>query len=150
MAKVIVVDKAPEKLDLNETVIQMPDFLEHINQFEKSLNRQTLTTVNNLRSIIAAIGADYDEQFSVYRDVNLSKFQGREFNGLKELSEIVLEIFNKYYPRMIDQYIATKIRQRKSSVDTVYFVGPQEKLNVFTDFGFNVAEGQTKRVEARN
>lgn len=145
MANVVLVKEAPKELKENESVIEMPDFLGHIKQFSRSLHRQTLTTVNNLRSVITAIGADFDPQFSAYRDVNLSKFQGREFNGLNELSDIIIEIFEKQYPRMIDMYLAAQIRKRKPNVELVYFVGPEEKLNVFQEFGFTVAKN-TKRV----
>lgn len=138
MANVVLVKSAPKELKDNESIVEMPDFKDHISQFSKSLKRQHLTTVNNLRSIITAIGADYDEQFSSYRDVNLSKFQGREFKDLDDLSAIILEVFNKYYPRMIDMYLASQIKKRKPNVEVVYFVGPKEKLDVFQQFGFTV------------
>lgn len=144
MAKVVVVKKAPKSLKERESVITMPDFLEQVKECSKMLGKGNLTSVNNLRVVVNAVGIKYDPTFSSLNSVNLSKFQGREYNTLEDFAEIVSEVFNRQYPQMVDRYIEYQLRQRNPQVDTIYFVGPEEKVQVFQNFGFVLGKNQTK------
>lgn len=144
MSKVIVTNKLPQKLKEGEAVIEMPDFMEQVKECEKMLGRTTLTSINNLRSVISAIGLKYDQDFSPLLNVNLSKFVGREYKSLGAFSDIIVEILNKQYPKMFDKYIEYNIKKRNNNVQTIYFNGPEEKLDIFKEFGFVVGQSNKK------
>ena len=148
MSKVISVQSAPENLKEREAFIGMPNFLEQVEECQNMLGRTTLTSVNNLRAVVTSIGLKYDEDFSPLSSVNLTKFVGREYKSLQDFSDIVVEILNKQYPKMFDKYIEYNIKKRNNNVDTIYFSGPEEKLNIFKEFGFVIGEssGKTKKV----
>ncbi len=144
MAKVVVVKKAPKDVKPGEMILAMPTFIEQVQECQKMLGKGNLTSVNNLRTVVSTIGSKYDQDFSPLASVNLSKFQGREYNSLEQFSEIVAEIFERQYPQMIDKYIEFHLKNRSSTVDTVYFVGPEEKVKVFQNFGFVLSKKQGK------
>ena len=138
MAKVILAKEAPETLKEGEAVIAMPSFLEQVEECKNMLGKTTLTSVNNMRSVVSAIGLKYDEDFNPLLTVNLSKFAGREYLSLEAFSNIIVEVFNKQYPKMFDKYIEYNIKKRTNNTKTFYFVGPEDKLNLFKEFGFIV------------
>lgn len=147
MAKVIIVEEAPEKLKEGEAVIVMPTFLEQVKESSRQLGATKLTTVNNLRSVISAVGLKYDPDFSPLLDVNLSRFRDREYSSLEDFAKIVVEVFDRCYPKMFDKYLEYNIRQRQANVNTIYFVGPESKLPVFVEHGFTI--GQSKKTQTK-
>lgn len=138
MAKVILAKKEPEKLKEKEAVIKMPDFVDFVKQHEKMLGKTKLTTVNNLRTVVSAIGTAYDETFSPLTSVNLTKFRDRDYKTIEGFASVVVELFQKQYPAIFDRYIEHQIKKRNDNTETIYFVGPEEKLSIFKDFGFLV------------
>lgn len=152
MSKVILVSESPENLKEGEAFIGMPDFLEQVVECQNMLGRTTLTSVNNLRAVMTAIGLKYDDDFSPLSSVNLTKFSGREYKSHAAFAEIIVEILNKQYPKMFDKVIEYGIKQRNNNVDTIYFAGPEEKLDVFKEFGFVIGKpaGKAKKVTSNS
>jgi hypothetical protein len=140
MAKFVIVDSVPNKIEEDSLVVAMPNFLEEIRQNHGKRPRINATAINHLRAILFTIGQKYDQNFNSYTDINLSNFEGRPYNTDEQLSEIVLEIINKQRPSLVDNYVKTALSRRSRNTSTVYFVGPKEKANLFIEAGLDEAQ----------
>jgi len=151
MAKFIIVDKKPERLEKNEMVIEMPNFVDEILEVESTLSKSQIrrSAIFFLKSVAAAIGRKYDpEQFNPYTTFPYSAYEGIEYHNAEDLSaKIVIPMFVKYCPTMFDKYIETKIKARPATVQTVYFVGPEDKAAIFIRLSLDRGELESKRLK---
>ena len=105
----------------------------------RSKNPITNVTRNkHLRNLISAIGYKYGpEGFNPYH-VNISRYEGLAYNNDKELSDILVKIFNNEYPAIFDSYITQKIKNRPTETKVIYFTGDFLKSRAFTEAGFEL------------
>lgn len=141
--KFICVNKAPEILRKHEYVICMPDFIDEVKENYKRKGNTTVTRNKHLRHLIGSVGLKYGpDTFSPYTDVRTSPYEGLYFSSDKELSNILVRIFNEEYPQMFDHYIAYQIKNRPMETKVIYFVGDFLKSKAFTEAGFELIKEQ--------
>ncbi len=137
MSKFIRVSEAPATLQKGEYVIEMPTFLEEVNdpRIRKPANRKT--AIHMLRAISELIGSKYDPTFNTYHTIRMAYYVDRPFATSEDLSKIVVEMFEKEYPQIFYSYIDYKIKNRPPSTKLVYFVGTHEYSKVFLSNGLD-------------
>jgi len=141
--KFICVKQAPETLRKHEYVIFMPDFLDEVRENYKRKGSTTVTRNKHLRHLIGSIGLKYGpETFSPYTDVRTALYEGLPFSSDKDLSDILIHIFKKEYPKMFDHYIAYQIKKRPMETKVIYFVGDFLNSQAFTEAGFELIKEQ--------
>jgi len=154
MAKFVVVKEEPKNLKVGEIVISMPDFIEEIEaseRFASKLGKRRLTSLFHLKNIAGNIGRAYDpEEFNPISSIPYSRYEGIEFESAKDLSEkVVLRMFNKHHPQIVDKYLDKKIKTRPKDTKLIYFVGSNNHLTPFLENGID-QENSKKKVVNNN
>lgn len=146
MSKFVLVNEAPEKLNDNELVITEPNFLDEIkiakNQPRPMANGKHLTSLAHLRSIGGIIGELYDQEgFNPYSTIPYNHFVGIEYTNNEELSEVILKMFSKFYPKMLLKVLDKQIKSRPQGTELIYFVGSKNLAEAFFANGINQLDG---------
>lgn len=153
MAKFILVEEAPANLNDGEIVINMPDFVEEIEQSKRFASKlgggRTVTQLFHLKNIVNNISQAYDpEGLDPITAVPYSKYEGIEFKDSKDLSEkVIVKMLNKHCPDIVNKYLDKKIKTRPEGTKTVYFVGPESHIKVFLENGLDHGGLKKKVVE---
>lgn len=138
MAKYVLVDKAPSKLDKDCIVIGRPNFMQEIKQCIKKKPRAGTMTVNYLREIVATIGLKYaSETFNPLTDVNVALYKGVPCETDEKTHEIVVKAFSKCYPEIFDQFVEYYIKRRPRGTKLVYFLGSHSQSAKFDQHGID-------------
>lgn len=138
MAKYVLVNKAPTKLDKDCIVIGQPSFMEEIKQCIKKRPRTNTMTVNYLREIVATIGLKYaPETFNPLTDLNVAPYKGVPCETDEKTHEIVVKAFTKYYPAIFDQYVEYHLKRRPRGTKLIYFLGAHGQSSKFTQHGID-------------
>lgn len=140
MAKFVIVNQAPEKLESGEIVISAPDFLEQIRENAAKAPRGGLTGVNQLRYIVGSIGQKYDPEGTNAWSVRPTLFEGRAYANEAELSAIVVEMLKSQHPKIFDKYLDYQIKSRPQGTKLIYFVGPLSQTTSFFQHGVDMLD----------
>jgi hypothetical protein len=127
----IRVDKAPEKLKANETVIHKPNFLEEIKASKGRRGVDNVATVRSLRDALMAITDKYDNTINPYH-LKYHRYDNLMYEGDEGFAAIILRIIADNDLPLIDKAIEFELLKRKPDVDTVYYVS--DDLNGSTAF----------------
>jgi hypothetical protein len=146
----ILVSSEPEKLASNEMVIHKPNFLEEITATKGKRGVDKITSITSIRDMISLLAGKYDNDVNPYR-VNLVKYENLPYATDKDFSEIMLRIIKENDLKFIEKAIEQKVKTRKASVDTVYYVS--EDLigtSVLISYGFHMKDGKNSKKIASN
>ena len=149
--KFVIVDNAPAELKPGEHVINPPDFIQEIRDSKLRLaknGQKKLTQVNMLRNALVLIGMRHMEPglFNAFH-IPLGKYEGLPYETENDLSVILTNIIKKHTPELIDSAIEKSIQARPKNAELVYFVGSEEKANLFIAHGLDAVTGTKKVVE---
>lgn len=136
MSKFIIVKEAPETLRKGEAVVRMPDFMDEVLEVSRKNSSVTLTGVNVLRGVLAAIGNRYDNSYNPFA-VPASNYVGIAINSPADLSAVVIKMIEDHTPSLIDSYLTYMIKNRPLYTKVIYFIGPAEKGKLFHLEGFS-------------
>jgi len=142
MAKFVVVNEAPEKLESGEIVITAPDFVEQIRENAAKAARGGLTGVNHLRYIVGSIGQKYDPEGTNAWSIRPTLFEGRAYANEAELSAIVVEMLKSQHPKIFDKYLDHQIKNRPQGTKLIYFVGPLSQTSAFFQHGVDMLDAK--------
>ena len=146
----LLVDKAPEKLKANEMVIERPTFMEQIAKSKLRRGVKNLTTVNALRDALMLITDIYDNTVNPYR-INLSAYEGLEYNSDQELSDIVLKILSDQGVDLLTKVVDHQLKNRDTEVDTIYYVSKDlEGSGAFLLNGFSLKSTKKDKKITKN
>jgi predicted nucleic acid-binding OB-fold protein len=146
----ILVSSEPEKLALNEMVIHKPNFLEEITATKGKRGVDKITSITSIRDMISLLAGKYDNDVNPYR-VNLVKYENLPYTTDKDFSDIILRIIKENDLKFIEKAIEQKVKTRKASVDTVYYVS--EDLigtSVLISYGFHMKDGKNSKKISSN
>lgn len=122
MAKFVVVQKAPDKLEKGEVVIGPTDFLEQICSNSRKAPKHKQTSIHHMREILNSIAEKYDHGFNPLR-VPLTKYEGIAYNSDKELNDVIVKILKNEYPIIFDKVLEDKAKNRPFNTKLIYYVG---------------------------
>ena len=145
MAKFVLVDKAPEKLEKGEIVIGQPDFMEQITANIKKAPKHKQTGINHLREVLNSIGQAYDQEMNVYK-IRLVNYEGLPFKTNEDLSAIVCKILKNEYPAVFDKWLELQLKNRPMNTKLVYYIGDFRTCTPFYKAGLDLIE--PKDIEA--
>ncbi len=142
--KFLIVDKVPVELKTGEHVIKTPDFIQEIrdSKLRLSKNGQNQLTKNAMmRNALVLIGMRFMEpgMFNAFR-IPLGKYEGLSYKTEDDISVILLNILTKHSPELIDSAIIKSIQARPKNTNLVYFVGSEDKANLFLEQGLDAGE----------
>lgn len=146
----ILVSSEPEKLSSNEMVIHKPNFLEEIIATKGKRGVDKITSITSIRDMISLLAGKYDNDVNPYR-VNLVKYENLPYSTDQDFSEIMLRIIKENDLKFIEKAIEQKVKTRKASVDTVYYVS--EDLigtSVLISYGFHMKDGKNSKKISSN
>lgn len=148
MAKFVPVKEAPTELKKGEYVIDAPNFLPEIFQQRAKSPKTGLVARFHLRLVIDTIGQKYDPENMTGWVVKSHLFEGRPFKTDEEFNAIVVEALQMCYPQVFDKYLESKLKNRPSGTELVYFV----ESNLYSDpeatlyrFGLNEVDDDKPR-----
>ena len=130
-------------------VIEKPDFMEEIQANRKKRGVNSTATIRNIRDTFMSITDKYDNTINPYH-LKLQKFDNLVYEGDKGYSDIILKIIKDNDLPLVERVIEHELRNRKPTVDTVYYVSPDlEGAKAFLSFGFSMKGGKksTKKSE---
>ena len=139
MAKFVVVNSAPEKLEKGEVVITQPTFLEQIRENSRKAPKNKQTGINHLREIVQAVSLKYDQELNVFK-IPMHKYEGVPFANETDLSNIVVNMLKTEYPTVFDKYIEHELKNRPINTKLVYFVGNFTETSAFYKMGLDLIE----------
>ena len=140
--KFVCVKEAPEELRKHEYTINMPDFLEEVSSNNNHKGSTNTTRNKHLRSLVSAVGYAYgSETFNPYY-IKIAPYEGLAFKNDKDLSKILVKLFDKEYPAIFDNYIAKKIKERPTETKVIYFTGDFMQSRAFTEAGFELIKAK--------
>lgn len=146
----LLVDKAPEKLKINEMVIIKPTFIEQIEKSKLRRGVKQLTTVNALRDALMLITDVYDNTINPYR-INLSAYEGLAYDNDAELSNIILKILSDSGHDLLTKAVDHQLKNRNTKVDTVYYVSNDlEGSGAFLTNGFALKNAKKEKKVTKN
>lgn len=139
MSKFICVRELPASINKNEHIIFAPNFLDEIHA-ARSASRSKLTTVNLLKQIVGNIANHYDTQleFDVFAGIPYAQYDGIAIESNEQLSDLVVQMFKKHWPKMLDKYMNYHIQHRPVGTKLIWFNGPFEEAGAFARFGIEV------------
>lgn len=136
MSNFVRVKKIPEDLSKDEFVIATPHFHDFVEAAVLKKPKSGVTTVNYLREMISSIGLKYiGEDFDAMREVNVSYHKGRPFSSLEDVNAILVDLFDKHFPDMLDAFVEYHIVKRPKGVKVIYFLGSSDYTSKFLDHG---------------
>lgn len=139
MAKFVVVNKAPEKLEKGEIVIGQPNFLEQIRANAKKAPKHNQTGLNHLREVLNSVGQKYDPEMNVYK-IKMINYEGLPFKNEDDLSAIVSRIFKNEYPAIFDKYVEHELKNRPMNTKLIHYVGDFNSTGPFYKAGLDLIE----------
>ena len=146
----VLVSSAPEKLAQNEMVIHKPNFLEEVKQTKGKRGVNKLTSITSIRDILSLLASKYDNELNPYR-VNLVKYENLPYSTDEDFSNIILRVIKDNNLNLIDKAVEQQIKNRKPSVDTVYYVSDDiAGTSVLISFGFHMKDGKNTKKIASN
>ena len=141
----VLVSEAPEKISQNEMVIHKPNFLEEVKQTRAKRGVNKITSISSIRDLLLLLASKYDPDLNVYR-VNLVKYDNIPYSSDEDFSNIILRIIKENELNLIDKAIELQLKNRKSSVDTVYYVSDDiSGTSVLIRFGFNMKDAKNSK-----
>ena len=140
MAKFVIVDSVPEKLESGEFIIGPPDFMDEIKQNAGKAPSSGLTGANHLRYIVGSIGLKYDPEGINAWSVRPTLYEGRKYANNEELSAIVLDMLKTQCPKVFNKYTEYQIKHRPQGTKLIYFVGTLGQSGPFYEHGIDMIE----------
>ena len=138
MSNYVRVKEVPETLSREEFVIKAPHFYDFIEAARLKKPKNGITTVNYLRELVSAIGGKFiGEDFDALREVNVSYHKGRNFSSAEDVNAILIDLFNKHYPQMLDKYVEYHIINRPIGTKVIYFLGTPANASKFLEYGIH-------------
>lgn len=138
MSKFVRVKTAPTELKNGEYVISEPTFVPEITACARKKPRSKLMTINYLREIVATIGLKYaGEDFDAITDVNISRYVGTPVGTDVQVNEMVMKMFDKQYPEMLEKFVDYHLKQRPQGTKIIYFLGKPALATEFIKNGID-------------
>ena len=146
MTKYVKTKAAPKDLEKGEFVIEAPNFLEEVMECYRRAPKNRYTTTNFMRDVAAAVGRRYmSEDFSVFLNVNTSRFRGLPFETPGDVDVIVKDMLTRSVPEVFDRYMDFHIKSRPIGTKLIYFLGDHSQTSSFVVNG--VDEIKEKEVD---
>lgn len=139
MAKFVVVNETPSKLEKGTIVIEQPTFLEQIEANARKAPKNNQTAVNHLREVLSSIAEKYDQDMNVFK-VNLTNYIGLPFNSNADLSSILTKILKDQYPAIFAKYLDATIKARPMNTKLIYYVGDLNSATPFYQAGLDLID----------
>lgn len=133
------VKTVPTELRKDEYVVEAPTFLSEVQACFHKRPRTNAMSINYLRELVVACGAKYlsdDPTFNPMTEVNVADFKNTPCTTEEEANDILLKIFRKKYPRMLDAFVEHHIKSRPNGTRTVYFLGDGSQVGILLKMGF--------------
>jgi hypothetical protein len=141
----ILVESAPENLKANEIVIEKPNFLEEVVATRQKRGVAKIASVRSIRDMIALLASKYDETVNPFR-VNLTKYDNTPYTDDAEFAALIMKVIVENNLPFVEKAIEQKIKNRKSNVDTIYYVSDDlNGTSVLIRFGFNMKDGKNTK-----
>lgn len=141
----ILVSSAPEKLSSNEMVIEKPNFMEEVLATKGKRGVNKVTSITSIRDILSLLAGKYDNELNPYR-VNLVKYENLPYSSEEEFGAILLKVIADNQLNLIEKAIEQKVKARRSSVDTIYYVSNDlVGTSVLVRYGFNMKDGKSSK-----
>ncbi len=139
------VDKAPEKLDKTEMVINKPDLQKELDATRGKRGISKRTTAACLRDIFMAINDNYETQINPFM-LKLSKYEGLVIETDDQIRAIISKIASDNDLPITEKIIEHSLKFRKPEITTIYYVSnDMSGLGAFIKFGFNQEVAQIKK-----
>lgn len=139
------VAKPGTELRAGEYVVGMPTFLDEVNECSRLIGRQQYLTANAIRTIADKIAYKYDKDFNAFTNIIAHEFDGRPYKNMEDVALVMIEVFQKQYPKIFDSYLDTKIKNRPYGCKLIYFTGSPLFSNIFYKNG--IEEIKPKDIE---
>lgn len=134
----IRVKEVPLTLKKGEHVILAPTFLDEINECDVKKPRSGTLSMYYLREILSAIAMKYLEPgFDVTREINISSYVNRPTSFNEETNAILIDMLEKFFPRMLSAYVEYHIKHRPNGTNVVFFMGDGRYSGVFLKNGIH-------------
>jgi len=138
--KYIRVDEAPLSLKNNELVLVKPDFMEEIVATRGRRGVVKTASIRAIRDVLMAITEKYDKTINPYH-LKLQHYENLMYDGDRGFSDLILKIIKELKLPLIERAIEFNLKNRKTSVDTVYYVSQDlEDTAAFTRMGFSMSK----------
>lgn len=146
----ILVSSAPEKLASNEMVIHKPKFMEEVTATKGKRGINKVTSITSIRDILSLLANKYDNELNPYH-VNLVKYENLPYSTDEDFSKILLKVISEAGLKLVEKAIEQKIKTRKSSIDTIYYVSDDlVGTSVLINYGFNMKDGKNSKKISSN
>ena len=140
MTKYICVAAVPAVLGKGEFVVTTPNFIEEVTQCRQKTPPRGLTTTVILHDLINSIGHKYEVEFPGSGIFVLNDYKGIPFSSSQDLAKVVVLIFKRFYPKLIDSAIDFQIKRRPFGTQLIYFVGDHMDTTAFAANGVDAIE----------
>ena len=146
MSKFVVVKEAPAELKKGEYLIDKPTFIEQVTQHKAKAPRNGLTGSHYLRALTEAVASAYDPQNMSAYSIKAHLYEGRKFETLEDVNNILIEALRNDYPAVFAKYLDVKIKARPSKTDLVIYVNSdiQGQYEIFYQNGLSEQEAPAK------
>ena len=136
MSKFICVRELPVTVKKDEHVIYAPNFVDEVHA-ARSRSRSKVTTPNMLKEIVGNAVSHYEAhyEFDVFAGIPYHQYEGIAIESNEQLSDLVVAMFKKHWPKMLDKYMTYHIQHRPAGTKLIYFNGPLGEAGVFSRFG---------------
>ena len=137
MTKYVKVKSVPENLEKDEYVISSPSFEKEIESIIGRAPKNKTTSSNFLRDIAQVVLDKYTNDNSTALTINTTGFRHIPFNGVKDINEVVIRMFQKSRPAIFNDIVDYHIKQRPFGTKLIYFLGDHLLTQAFTANGID-------------
>jgi hypothetical protein len=146
----IIVSSAPEKLSSNEMVIHKPNFLDEVKLTRGRRGVNRITSITSIRDILSLLAEKYDQTLNVYHLI-LQKYDNLPYSTDEDFSSILLRIIKDNDLKLIDKAVEQKIKTRKSTIDTIYYVSDTvDGTSALISLGFHMKDSKNSKKISSN
>ena len=135
MTKYVRVKSVPEKLTKEEYVISSPSFEAEIESIIGRAPKNKTTSSNFLRDIAQVVLDKYTNDNGTALTINTTGFRHVPFEGVKDINEVVVKMFEKSKPSIFNDFVDYHIKQRPFGTKLIYFLGDHLLTQAFTQNG---------------
>lgn len=137
MTKYVRVKSVPEELEKDEYVIPSPSFEAEIQSIIGRAPKNKTTSSNFLRDVAQVILDKYTDDKSTALTINTTGFRHIPFEGVKDINEVVIRMFQKSKPEIFNHFVDYYIKQRPFGTKLIYFLGDHLLTQAFTQNGID-------------
>ena len=139
----VLVAEAPEELKSNEMVVHKPTFIDEIKATRGRRGVDGITSITSIRDILSLLSEKYDNTLNAYH-LKLQKYENLPYKTDSDFSDILLRIVKDNRLSLVEKVIESKLKTRKPSVDTVYYVSNTlDGSSAFISLGFRMKDGKS-------